>query len=176
MREAQTLMADAAFVKKRRFRFGLKVLLLAVFVFAILLTAGMSLYNWYYTVPTVPLADAVGAFNSRYAGDAVGKYEPLLTEAEILAAIRAQLRTLPASKQVVAAYSTIARTRRIPQDASLHAIPRFQLKDGTEFTVWWINLDVTTGKNSGYALRIRENNAPIAKPKDEPRLELSDRM
>jgi len=176
MQETQTLAEDATIVKERRFRFGVKDLLLAVMVFAIVLTAGMSLYKWYFAVPTIPLVDAVGAFNSRYADDPIGKYEPLLTEAEIIAAIRTKLPTLSASKQVIAAYSKIAVTGRIPQDASLHAIPRFQLKDGTEFTVWWINLDVTTGKNSGYALRIRENNSPIAKPKDEPKLKPSDRM
>ncbi|HEX2475192.1 MAG TPA: hypothetical protein VHK01_10615 [Lacipirellulaceae bacterium] len=154
----------------------MKVLLLAVMVFAIVLTAGMSLYKWYFAVPTIPLADAVRAFNTRYAEDPVGKYEPPVTEAEVIAAIRAQLPTLQASQQVIAAYSNIARIRRIPQDASLHAITGWELKDGTEFTVWWINLDVTTGKNSGYGLRIRENNAPIAKPKDEPKLELSNRM
>jgi hypothetical protein len=50
-------------------------------------------------------------------------------------------------------------------------MPGWVLSDGTHYTVWWINLDVPTGKNSGYGLRIRENNAPIAKPKDEPNLE-----
>jgi hypothetical protein len=47
---------------------------------------------------------------------------------------------------------------------------RFQSKEGGEYTVWWVNLDVATGENSGYGLRVRENNAPTAKPNGEPKL------
>jgi hypothetical protein len=86
-------------------------------------------------------------------------------------AIRSQLPALRASNKVKAIYADIARTRELPHDASLHSMSGWTWKDGTHYTVWWINLDVFTGPKSGYGLRIRENNQPIAKPPDEPKLQ-----
>jgi hypothetical protein len=74
-----------------------------------------------------------------------------------------------------AIYSRIVQTRRVPQDARLYAMNGWVLKDGTHYTVWWVNIDVVTGKNAGFGLRIKENNAPVAKPKGEPKLELPDK-
>jgi hypothetical protein len=156
--------------EKRAFRFSVKSLLLAVALFAFVLVAGLFIHKWSVALPTIPLADAVTDFNTRHADDPVGKNEPALTEAEVVASITSQLPNLSASMQVKEIYSNIVRTRKIPRDASLHAMPGWELGDGTYYTVWWINLDVTTGRNSGYGLRIREDNAPTAKPKDEPRL------
>jgi hypothetical protein len=138
------------------------------------LTTGPIVYKWYFAVPTIPLADAVATFNARHKDDPVGQFEPPITEAEVITSIRTQLPNLLASKTVKSIYSDILRTSRIPHDASFHAISGWELRDGNRYTVWWINLDVRTGKDSGYGLRIRENNAPVAKPKDEPKLERRD--
>jgi hypothetical protein len=52
----------------------------------------------------------------------------------------------------------------------------YQIATGKTFTVWWINLDVRIGKDSGYGLRIRENNNPAAKPRDEGKLDGNNLM
>jgi hypothetical protein len=150
-----------------RIRFSVKVMLCIVALFALLLTIGPRIYNWYHTAPTIPLANAISSFNAQYGDDPVGRYEPPLTEAEILASIRAQLPSLASHKKVQALYSDVIRSRRIPDGTRLYAGSSFQLRDGSTRTVWWITLHVP-----GYGLRIRENNAPVAKPEDEPKLEI----
>jgi hypothetical protein len=154
----------------RRFRFNLKSMLLAMVALAVLLTLGAKIYEWYYAGPTLPLADAVASFNAQYTNDPIGKFEPPLTETEIIASIRSQLPGLQASDQVKSVYAEIVRKKRVPQGASLNSMPGYDLGNGQSYTVWWINLDVPTGKNSGYGLRIRENNSPGAKPEGEPKL------
>jgi hypothetical protein len=79
---------------KGRLRFGLRFLLAAVAVAALLLGGGRELYYWYFSVP---LADAVASFNLRAADDPVGKLEPPLTEDEIVSSIQSQLPELNAS-------------------------------------------------------------------------------
>ena len=107
--------------------------------------------------------------------DPVGKHEPRVTEEEVIAAINAQLQTLPSSGQVKATYAEIARTGHLPHDSTnpwqsgLNSMSGWILKNGTHYTVWWINLDI-----KGFGLRIRENNHPSAKPADEPVLERKD--
>ena len=91
-----------------------------------------------------------------------------------MASIRAQLPNLNTGEDVKAIYSRIARTRRLPRSSSLDAIPGWTTAAGNSYTVWWINLNVMTGKNTGYALRFRENNHPAAKPKGEAVLARAD--
>jgi hypothetical protein len=160
--------------KKPWFRFSVAFLLSVFLGAALLLTVGRKAYNWFFAIPTVPLAGVVASFNSRSLEDRVGRNEPPITETEIVSAIRSQLSTLRASSKVKAIYADIARTRELPHDASLHSMSGWTWKDGTHYTVWWINLDVFTGPKSGYGLRIRENNQPIAKPPDEPKLQRSN--
>lgn len=153
------------------FRYSIRSLLYITAALALLLTFGPRIYEWWFAVPPVPLADAVVSFNTRSVRDPVGRYEPSITEAEIVASIRAQLPTLPASNEVKGIYSDIVRTKLLPHGASLQSMRGWELKDRTFYTVWWINLDIPTGKTAGFSLRIRENNQPIAKPKDEPKLD-----
>lgn len=93
--------------KEHWFRFRLTFVLIAFVVAAVLLTIGSKLYVWYHATPTMPLADAVREFNSRYASDSVRKHEPPITGREIVASIRAQLPTLAASQQVKNIFSEI---------------------------------------------------------------------
>lgn len=169
-------MTSPASTHRRRLRFGVKSLFYAVALLAVLLVFGPRAYQWYCDPPRVPLADAVAAFNVRYADDAVGQYEPPLTEAEMMASIHAQLPHLSARDAVKAIFSEIASTGLLPHDASLSATSGWTLKDGTNYTVWWINLDVQTGEDTGFGLRIRENNEPVAKPKNEPKLNLKNKF
>lgn len=154
----------------KHFRFNLKSAFVLFALIALLLAFGRWWYEWYYATPTIPLADAVASFNSEYAQDEVGRFEPPLTDAEVLTAIRTQLPGLQASDQIRSTFATIVRTQLVPQDARFHAMRQFQSRSRTDYTVWWINLDVKAGANLGYGLRIRENNAPTAKPRGEPPL------
>ena len=141
-----------------RWQFSLRTLLLGVAALAILLVAGRHFYDWYFSTP---LVDAVTSFNARASSDFVGKYEPPITEDEIVSSIEAQLPNLDANDQVKAIYSRIAHTGRLPPGASLNSIPGYSPASGTPVTfVWWINLEIMTGKKSGYGLRIRETNNP----------------
>jgi hypothetical protein len=118
-----------------RFRFSVKVMLCTVALFAVLLAFGPRIYNWYYTSPTIPLASAFSSFNAQYGDDPVGRYEPPVTEAEILASIRAQLPGLATQKEVQAIYSDVIRSRRIPDGTRLYAGSSYQLRDGSIRTV-----------------------------------------
>jgi hypothetical protein len=145
--------------KRRRLRYGLRSLFFTMTAIAALLWSGLCFYDWYFSVP---LSAAVEAFNDRAAEDPVGKLEPKLTEDEVISSIQSQLPTLAASSQVKTIYSRIARRRRLPLGASLDSIPGYSPALGQQYTVWWINLDVMTGKKAGFGLRIRETNHPSA--------------
>jgi hypothetical protein len=154
-----------------RLRFSLRWLFVGTAVIALLLISGLRLYESHSAIPTISLVDAIASFNAKYGNDPVGQLEAPLTEAEILASIRSQLPQLPANNLTKTTFSNILRTKQMPRGAVLHADSGWELKDGTTYTVWWINLNVMpTGKSPGYGLRIRENNAPKAKPMNESKL------
>lgn len=119
--------------------------------------------RWYFTEPTIPLSEALVRFNAFAAEHRVGKDEPPLTEAEVVAAIRSQLATLREGR-VANTYSKIARTRRFPSNAEFVSMSGYQPSNGPSRTVWWVNLDIRLSKTSGYGLRVRENNNPGAQP------------
>lgn len=157
---------------KPKFRFNLLFLLIIFLIASVLLTFGPMAYQWYFAIPTISLSQEVASFNSRATSDLVGEHEPEITEEEVVASINSQLQSLSANSQIKATYAEIARTRRLPNDSAypgqigLNSMSGWTLKDGTHYTVWWINLNI-----KGYGLRIRENNQPVAKPSDEPELE-----
>jgi len=105
----------------------------------------------------VTLAEAVKGFNRRAQEDATGKTQPPLTEDEVVAAIRGWDREEePVTDDIYTAYQAIADTRKLPARAALYFITRcWGLNDPYEFDVWWINLEIWTGPDMGYAFRIR---------------------
>jgi hypothetical protein len=151
-------MAENQVTSKRRMRFSMRALLLVVLVLAITLWAGLEIVERYNSFP---LSDAIDNFNTSAQGNIVGKYEPPLTESEVITSIKSQLPTLESSEQVKSIYRRIVNTRRLPKGADFHAIPAFQPRNGPQQIVWWINLEVSTGKNTGYGLRIRETDDPV---------------
>jgi hypothetical protein len=144
---------------KPRLQFGLRSLFFTIAVVALLVWSAQKLHDCYFSMP---LAEAVASFNARAGDDPVGKLEPPITEDEVVASIHSQLPTLNATSQVKAIYNRIARIRRLPKGAALDPIPGYATASGKHYTVWWINLNVMTSKNSGYGLRIRETNNPAA--------------
>jgi hypothetical protein len=155
---------------QRRWRTAAKLLAILALI-ALPLAAVTILSGRHAAMPHIPLADAVAAFNIRSESSPVGQHEPRITEAEIIAAIQAQLPILSASDEVKSLYAEVVRTRSLPYDAQLRFMDGWTLASGDHYTVWWINLDVQAESNAGFGLRIRENNAPSAKPKDEPKLQ-----
>jgi hypothetical protein len=151
-------MPSATNQHKRRWQFGLRFLFLAIAAAAMLIWGTRKVYDWYFSVP---LSNAVASFNERAREDPVGKLEPLLTEDEVISAIESQLPTLKASRQVKEIYGRIARTRRLPARATIDAMPGFG-SGPAQKVVWWINLDVMASKTTGYGLRIRATNDPVA--------------
>lgn len=149
------------------FRFRISFLLLFTAMVAILLTFVPIAYHWWLEVP---MADEVTRFNLRAQDDPVGKYEPALTEPEVVAAIRAQQPLPDASSRIRNIYARIARSNNLPHDATITSGTSFQLRDHSVATVWWIDLRIKTGGSVGYVLRIREENDPVAKPTGEPTL------
>jgi len=141
-----------------RLRFRLRTLIPTVAVVAFMIVSGRNLYDWY---SSTPLADTVASFNAQTRHDSVGKHEPAITEEEIVAAVDSQLPKLDATDQVKKIYARIARSRRLPRDAHWDSTTGYR-SGGQRYTVWWINLNVMAGPKSGYGLRIRETDNPIA--------------
>ncbi len=139
----------------KAFRFRLKILLVLIAFAAILLTTSRTVYVWY---TSIQLSDAVDAFNSKSSEWPKNTPWKPLTVEEIVTAIESQIPTLKAEESTITAYRTIARTLRIPRTAQLSG---FQA--GNNETHWAINLDIMTGPNSGYGLRIRESGQPTIK-------------
>ena len=110
--------------------------------------------------PTKSLASEIARFNSQAQENEVGSLEPLLTEKEVLTAIQSQLPNLIGRPQVKQIYQRIFDTGLLPADASLHFIAAWKRNNVPKQIVWWINLEIKTGTNRGYGLRIRENMQP----------------
>ena len=103
------------------------------------------------------LADAVKEFNQRAQKDATGKDQPALTEDEVVAAIRGWIRErFPATDEVYKVYQTIADTRRLPEGATLTFTTKWSGFNGHEFDVWWVDLNIKNGADTGYTFRIRD--------------------
>lgn len=142
-----------------RFRFGIRSILLVTLLVCIGLWGGPRFYEWYRSIP---LSQEVASFNARAATDSIGEHEPPISEAEIVKTIEAKLPTLNAGHKVESIYARIIRTRRLPRGAQLDYVPGYSPANGRKYSVWWVNLNVPTGKNRGYALRIRENNNTVS--------------
>src|SRR4051794_7511422 len=98
------------------------------------------------------LAEAVKEFNRRAQEDATGKTQPPLTEDEVVAAIRAWDREQePATDEIYKAYQAIADTKNLPGGATFEFITKCLGLNNHEFDVWWINLEIETEPDTGYA-------------------------
>ena len=103
------------------------------------------------------LADAVKELNQRAQDDATGKDQPALTEDEVVAAIRGWIREeAPATDQVYKVYQTIADTKKLPEGATLTFCTKWYGFNKHDFDVWWVDLKIKTGADTGYSFRIRD--------------------
>jgi hypothetical protein len=105
----------------------------------------------------VTLANAVKEFNQRAQRDATGRDQPALTEDELIAAIRGWDRgQVPAANEVYNIYQGIADTRTLPARANLTFTTRWVGFNKHDFDVWWVDLTIMTGPNTGYTFRLRD--------------------
>jgi hypothetical protein len=153
---------------RRSIRFRITTLLAATALLAVVLTTGIAWYESDTAIPSTPLWQVIDRFNDDTRFDSIGQHEPKLTLGEVLAAIQANLPSLPS--HVRRKFERIALTSEMPPHAMFHENSGFTDKNGNSYTVWWINLLVHTYGNNAYAIRIRETNRPKAKPPTEPPL------
>jgi hypothetical protein len=102
-------------------------------------------------------ADVVKEFNQRAQQNATGKDQPDLTEDEVVAAIRGWIREkVPATDEVYKVYQGVADTKTLPAGAKLTFTTRLTGLNKHDFDVWWVDLSVMTGANTGYTFRLRD--------------------
>jgi hypothetical protein len=119
----------------------------------------------------VSLVDAVKAFNSSAARNVVGSAEPLLTEDEVIAAVRGIVRSQypRMTDDVYNALQKIVVTGMLPANATLTFITGWRY-EGYFFKVWWVDLSVMTGEKTGYTYRLRDrkiSSRPLTEAESE---------
>jgi hypothetical protein len=91
----------------------------------------------------IPLQSAVDEFNARAQRDPIGKSQPPLTSAEVVAALRALGQDHRAIQPAqYKALQSIANTRVLPKGAYLRFVPGLIAVDGYDIDVWWIDLQL----------------------------------
>jgi hypothetical protein len=114
------------------------------------------------------LKDAVDSFNQQAANDQIGSREPPLLEDEVVAAIPGWRRDVDkVGDPTYAVFQKIADSKTLPEGAKLSFTTSWGTFNGYDFTVWWVDLSVKTGKNSGYKFRIRDRKIS-SKPSTSP--------
>jgi hypothetical protein len=104
------------------------------------------------------LADAVKAFNERALENPIGKDQPPLTEAEVIAAIRwsdLHRKALPVSEEEYRAFLNIAETRRLPKGSEFEVLTGFEPNQEVVFDAWSVRIRMPK-QNGTYAFGIRE--------------------
>jgi len=105
----------------------------------------------------IPLAKAVREFNEKAKANATGKDQPPLTTDEVVASIRGWIRErISATDEVYGAYQKIADSGMLPPGAYLSYTTGWKGFNGYDFDLWWVDLTISTGKNSGYTFRLRD--------------------
>jgi hypothetical protein len=137
---------------RRRFRFGVRTLLVAFVLLALGLTFVPKAYHRFYSVP---LADSVASFNERFEWLYDDNSEPVLTEREVVDAIRAQLPKFVGPDEAKKELARIARTRMLPIDASLNATSAYRAENPSRNRLLWIELELILPDDTAFEFQIR---------------------
>ena len=123
---------------------------------------------------------AVEGFNTETRTHPIGKSQLPLTEDEVIAAIRGWIpeHTPGVTDDVYEQFQQIAESRELPEGASLSFCPGWTGYRGYTFKVWWIDLSIKTGENTGYTFRIRDQKISSRKmtPDELAEMERSSRL
>ena len=107
---------------------------------------------------SLPLADAIKAFNEKAAEHPIGKDQPPLTEEEAIAAIRAWERPKskdPVSDEMYEAFKKIAETRTLPPNASFETETGYQPRGAFVFDIWSVRIRMFRPDRSSYGFELR---------------------
>ncbi|MHC4462914.1 MAG: hypothetical protein ACYS6W_03665 [Planctomycetota bacterium] len=108
---------------------------------------------------SILLADAIKAFNEKVAKHPIGKDQPLLTEDEVVAAIRARepQEDPPVSDRLYNAFKQIAQSKRLPKNAEMEELGGAWVPRGDfVFDVWWVRIMFQREDGSTYSFPIRQ--------------------
>lgn len=107
---------------------------------------------------SLPLANAIKAFNKKAAEDPIGKDQPPLTEEEAIAAIRAWEHTKskwPMSDEMYEAFKKVAETRTLPPNASFYWETGYQPVGAFVFDIWSVRIGMSRPDRSAYDIELR---------------------
>lgn len=89
--------------------------------------------------------------------------QPPLTADEVVASIRSwDTKRNPVDPLLLAVFQKIAKSRKLPAGSELDFTTKWTPNSTVEFTVWWVNLNVSApnpekeGSRVGYAFRVRD--------------------
>jgi len=108
---------------------------------------------------SLPLADAIKAFNERAVADPIGKDQPPLTKEEVIGAIRHLQRPEvdpPVTAELFAAFKQIATTHALPPNAEFEKLTGYDPGGAYVFDVWSVRIRMSRPDGSSYAFGIRE--------------------
>jgi hypothetical protein len=110
------------------------------------------------SLETIPLADAMKAFNETAAKDPIGKDQSPLTEEEVIGAVRHLDRTkdMPVTEEMFEAFKQIAETRELPPNAEFESLTGYDPGGDFVFDVWSVRIRMYRPDRSSYAFIIRE--------------------
>ncbi len=126
------------------------------------------------------LADAVSTFNARAGENPIGKEQPLLTEEEVIAAIRwweFHRKESPVSDEEFRAFRNAAETRRLPAGWELEVLTGFEPNHQVTFEAWSVRLRMPRENGMTYAFSIRERmvRSRLSGPEERKVIEKWDR-
>jgi hypothetical protein len=107
------------------------------------------------------LAEAVRVFNARAAESPIGKSQSLLTEDEVIAAIRwslLKIDNLAVSDTTIQALRGIIDSRELPPRFELEVLTGFEPNDRMEVTKWWVRLRIPAEPQGTTCISIREQS------------------
>ncbi len=130
----------------------------AVFLVVLFAVAASTVYPVHVASKSGSLEAAVEGFNAEACTHHVGKTQPPLTEAEVIAAIRGWVpKTTPdITDEVYNRFQDIAESRVLPDGARLSHCSSWTGYRGFRFKVWWIDLSIKTSETEMYTFRIRD--------------------
>jgi hypothetical protein len=104
------------------------------------------------------LDEAVEAFNARAKGaEGIGRDQESLTVDEVIAAIRftERPRVADVSDAVFRAFTQIAETRKLPDDARFEVLTSIDPGEDYIFEGWWVRIELRKENGGTYSFPIR---------------------
>ncbi|MGJ8697991.1 MAG: hypothetical protein ACSHYF_16855 [Verrucomicrobiaceae bacterium] len=120
-------------------------------ILATFLTCSISIAS------ATPLSGAISTFNKSALKDDIGKSQPPLTGAEVIAAIRLweHPANSPVSQELAATFKNIATTKTLPPNAAFESLNSLDPGGAHIFDLWSVRIRINRPDLSSYAFPIR---------------------